>query len=132
MGIGTRVIGVSDDDETEIKRARVLRLANNALQALDLDARLSADDVDVIASSPNAYGEPDAEIIRGVRLLASKEGVIADPVYEGRAIRGLMNLVEEGRFEDDAKILLMHLGGSPAIHAYAGHFGSIELQQFHA
>jgi 1-aminocyclopropane-1-carboxylate deaminase len=132
MGISTRVIGVSDDDETDIKTARVLRLANDALQALDLDVRVSADDVDVISSSPNAYGEPDAEIISGVRLLASKEGVIADPVYEGRAIRGLMNLVEEGRFEDDAKILLMHLGGSPAIHAYAGHFGSIELTQFHA
>lgn len=56
----------------------------------------------------------------------------ADPVYEGRAIRGLLNLADEGRFEKDAKVLFMHLGGSPAIHAYAGHFDTVHLQAFNA
>ena len=81
---------------------------------------------------PTVAGSDDGLSKRLRRLLASKEGVIADRVYEGRAIRGLMNLADEGRFEDDAKILLMHLGGSPAVHAYAGHFGSIELTTFSA
>ncbi len=54
----------------------------------------------------------------------------ADPVYEGRAIRGLLNLSEEKRFSPDAKVLLMHLGGTPAIHAYAGQFNSVELLPF--
>lgn len=132
LGVRTHVIGVSDDDETEIKKARVLKLANNALRELDLAVRISAKDVEVISSNFNAYGVPDAEIISGIRLLARKEGLVADPVYEGRAIRGLLNLVDEGRFEKSTKILLMHLGGSPAIHAYAGHFGSVQLNQFHA
>jgi 1-aminocyclopropane-1-carboxylate deaminase len=57
--------------------------------------------------------------------------LIADPVYEGRAIRGLLNLADEGRFDKDAKILLMHLGGSPAIHAYAEKFGTIQLRPFY-
>ncbi len=56
------------------------------------------------------------------------EGVIADPDYEGRAIRGLLNLAAAGRFEKDAKILPMHLGGSPAIHGYAGQFEPVQLQ----
>ncbi len=130
LGIKTRVIGVSDDDEIQIKKIRVQQLANDALQELGLAARVVKQDVDVISSNANAYGVPDTEIIGAINLLARKEGLIADPVYEGRAIRGLLNLASEGRFEKTAKILLMHLGGSPAIHAYAGQFGTVELQPF--
>lgn len=130
LGIKTRVIGVSDDGEIEIKKARVQRLANQALQELGLAVRVSAQDVEVIASNAKPYGVPDADIIAGIRLLARKEGLVADPVYEGRAIRGLLNLADEGRFEKNAKVLLMHLGGSPAIHAYARQFGKVQLEQF--
>ena len=130
LGIKTHVIGVSDDDEVEIKKRRVRQLANNALEELGLVARVAEQDVEVVSSSPNAYGVPDTEIINGIQLLACKEGLTADPVYEGRAIRGLLQLNEQCRFEKNSKILLMHLGGSPAIHAYAGKFGSITLQPF--
>ena len=132
LGVSAHVIGVSDDDETEIKMARVEKLANDALQELDLDARVSTQDVEVISSNSNAYGVPDEDIVHAIKLLASKEGLVADPVYEGRALLGLMNLADEGRFETNAKVLLMHLGGSPAIHAYAGRFGEVELEPFHA
>jgi 1-aminocyclopropane-1-carboxylate deaminase len=130
LGIKTRVIGVSDDHETEIKRARIRRLANDALQELGLAARIADQDVEVVSASSKPYGVPDAEILRGIHLLARTEGLIADPVYEGRAIRGLLKLADDGRFEKNAKILLMHLGGSPAIHAYGGQFGSVRLQPF--
>lgn len=130
LGIGPHVVGISDDDETEIKKARILQLANDALHELALPARVSPEDVEVFAPSSNAYGVPDAGTLDAVKMLAGKEGIVADPVYEGRAVRGLLMLAEEGRFEADAKILLMHLGGSPAIHAYAGHFGPIELNHF--
>lgn len=132
LGMRNHVIGISDDSEIEIKKARVLELANNALRELDLAVRISAGDVEVLSSNSNAYGVPDEDIVSGIRLLARKEGLVADPVYEGRAICGLLKLVDEGRFAKNAKILLMHLGGTPAIHAYAGHFGSVQLEQFHA
>ena len=132
LGVRTRVIGVADDDETDIKKSRVHKLANEALRELGLDVRISTQDVEVIASSSNAYGEPDPDIIDGIRVLARTEGLIADPVYEGRAIRGLLMLAEEGRFEKNSRILVMHLGGSPAIHAYAGHFDSIQMRPFSA
>jgi len=51
-------------------------------------------------------------------------------VYEGRAVRGLLRLADEGRFNSTDNILLMHLGGSPAIHAYASQFGSVPLRPF--
>ena len=128
LGIKTRVIGISDDNEVDIKKARVRDLANNALQELGLAVRVMDQDVEVIAAINNTYGVPDDGIISGIQLLARTEGLIADPVYEGRAIRGLLNLAAEGRFEKYAKILLMHLGGSPSIHAYAGQFEPVQLR----
>ena len=130
LGIKTRVIGISDDHEIEIKKSRIRQLANNALQELGLAARVVDQDVEVISAINNTYGVPDEGIISGIQLLAQTEGLIADPVYEGRAIRGLLNLAAEGRFEKDSKILLMHLGGSPAIHAYTEQFESVQLQPF--
>lgn len=132
LGIKTRIIGVSDDDEVDIKRARVQQLANDALQELALTMRIKDQDVEIMSPSSNDYGVPDADIIRGIKLLASTEGLIADPVYEGRAIHGLLRLADEERFEKNARVLLMHLGGSPAIHAYAGHFDSVNLRPFKA
>lgn len=130
LGVRTRIIGVSDDDEVEIKKARVLHLANAALHTLGFDVRIAEPDVEVISANDNAYGVADDDIISGIRLLASKEGLIADPVYEGRAVRGLLRLADEGRFKSSDSILLMHLGGSPAIHAYAGQFGTVPLRPF--
>ena len=127
LGIKTRIIGISDDYEIEIKKTRVRQLANNALQELGLNARVAEQDVEVISAINNTYGVPDEGIISGIQLLARTEGLIADPVYEGRAIRGLLDLAAEERFEQNANILLMHLGGSPAIHAYAEQFESVKF-----
>ncbi|MFT5500133.1 MAG: 1-aminocyclopropane-1-carboxylate deaminase [Woeseiaceae bacterium] len=130
MGEDIKVIGVADDDETEIKRDRVLDLANNALAELGASIRLSPSDIEVIAADQSVYGEAEAETFNAIRLLAKSEGIVADPVYEGKALRGLQKLSADGRFETDSKILLMHLGGTPAVHAYANQFGRPEFLQF--
>ncbi len=127
LGVSTRVIGVADDGETQIKRARVQELANEALSTLGIATSVEAADVEVMASNAADYGYADDAIKEGIYLMASKEGLIADPVYEGRAIRGLLDLSAVGRFTPDDRILLMHLGGTPAIHAYAGQFGEVTL-----
>lgn len=123
----TRVIGISDDDETEIKQARVLRLANEALMELGMADLIGMDDVETIAADNSPYGEADADTFDAIRLLATTEGLVVDPVYEGKAVRGLLELVKVRRFDSGSRILLMHLGGTPAVHAYANQFGPITL-----
>jgi len=118
-----QVIGVSDDDETSIKRNRVIELANNALTDLGVPAQVAATDIEIIAIDKSPYGTAETETFDAIRLLAQTEGLIADPVYEGKALRGLQALAKNGRFERDKKVLLMHLGGTPAVHAYANQFG---------
>lgn len=125
----TQVIGIADDEETDIKRARVLKLANDVLALTGLTGQVVENDIEIIAADKSHYGERDTKTMDAIRLFAEKEALIADPVYEGKAIRGLLELYEQGRFERGSKILLMHLGGSPAIHAYANQFDPIDLKE---
>ena len=130
LGIPIKIIGIADDGETRIKAGRVQDLANAALQMLGLPTLVRTGDVEVVASDTASYGIADAPIRDCIQLMASKEGLIADPVYEGRAVKGLLDLNAAGRFGPDANILLMHLGGTPAIHAYADQFGTPDLIPF--
>ena len=132
LGTDTRVIGVSDDNEVEIKRTRALRLANETLETLDLPQRVGPDRIEIITVTTDPYGVASKDVLEGIHLLARSEGLMADPVYEGKAVRGLLNLAEEGRFEPDSRILLMHLGGTPAVHAYASQFPPVEFTRFEA
>lgn len=130
MEAATRVIGVSDDHEIEIKKSRVLRLANATLETLALPQRIRPGDIEIVTATTDPYGVANDEVLQGIQLLARSEGIMADPVYEGKAIRGLLKLAGEGRFEPDSRILLMHLGGTPAVHAYAGQFPPVEFTRF--
>ncbi len=132
LGVSIRVVGISDDNETQIKQARVLQLANDSLELLGIDVRVKPRDVVVLSADENVYGKADEKTRDAIRLLAQTEGLIADPVYEARAVRGLLNVASEGGFEEGANVLLMHLGGSPAIHAYANQFGTPDLKVFSA
>ena len=124
----TRVIGVADDDERDDKGRRVLRLANATLAALGLAQRVGPEQVEVVIADDNPYGVAVPSTLDAIRLLAQTEGLIADPVYEGRAVRGLIDLIAAARFTPEQHVLLMHLGGSPAVHAWAGRLAGRGLQ----
>lgn len=64
------------------------------------------------------YSLPTAEMAEAVQILARLEGVLMDPVYTGKAMAGLIDLVRKGTFTKDENILFVHTGGSPALHVY--------------
>ncbi|MEN0105418.1 MAG: D-cysteine desulfhydrase, partial [Pseudomonas sp.] len=64
------------------------------------------------------YGEPNADTLAAIKLLASQEGVLLDPVYTGKAFAGLLDGIAKKRFDGDAPLLFLHTGGSPALFAY--------------
>jgi 1-aminocyclopropane-1-carboxylate deaminase len=66
-----------------------------------------------------AYGVPSAQTNAAIRLAARMEGMMTDPVYEGKSMQGMIDLVRKGYFQTGAKILYAHLGGVPAINAYS-------------
>ena len=66
-----------------------------------------------------AYGVPSAETNDAIRLAARTEGLMTDPVYEGKSMQGMIDLVRTGYFPAGSKVLYAHLGGVPAINGYS-------------
>jgi len=87
---------------------------------VELGKEIVADDVVLIEDyAYPAYGVPSDATKEAIRLSARLEGMITDPVYEGKSMQGLIDLAQKGYFEKDAKILYAHLGGAPALNGYA-------------
>ena len=57
-------------------------------------------------------------MIEAVRLVAQQEGILLDPVYTGKAMAGLIDLVRRGRYTADDTVIFWHTGGMPALFAY--------------
>jgi len=65
------------------------------------------------------YSLPTPGMVEAVKLLAREEGILLDPVYTGKAMAGLIDLVGQGYFSKDDHVLFLHTGGSPALYVYA-------------
>ncbi len=70
----------------------------------------------------DVYGIPVESTLDAIRLTGQLEGVILDPVYEGKSMAGLIDLVRDGDIPRDGNVLYAHLGGQPALNAYSALF----------
>ena len=68
------------------------------------------------------YGIPVQSTLDAIRMSGSLEGMIIDPVYEGKSMAGLIDLVRNGDINPDSNVLYAHLGGQPALNAYSALF----------
>lgn len=96
-----------------------LALANAALRLLGVNTALTADDVEVDgAQLGDGYGVTTEAMVQAVRLMASHEGVLLDPVYSGKAFAGLLADLRSGAIPDGAEVLFVVTGGTPGLFAY--------------
>jgi 1-aminocyclopropane-1-carboxylate deaminase len=118
-----RVIGIDGSARPAETRAQVTRIARATAQLIGLGRDLRDDEV-ILDERYHAgtYGIPDAATLDAIRLAGRLEGMITDPVYEGKSMAGLVDLVARGEIARDATVLYAHLGGQPALSAYAGLF----------
>ncbi|UQR68217.1 1-aminocyclopropane-1-carboxylate deaminase [Bradyrhizobium sp. C-145] len=119
-GRARKVIGIDASFTPAQTKAQVLEIAQNTAKLVELGKELVADDVVLIEDyAYPAYGVPSEETKDAIRLTARLEGMITDPVYEGKSMQGLIDLAKKSYFEKGAKILYAHLGGAPALNGYA-------------
>ena len=119
-GRARKVIGIDASATPAQTKAQVLDIARRTADLVELGKPIAEDDVVLIEDyAYPAYGVPSAETKDAIRLTASLEGMITDPVYEGKSMQGLIDLVKKGYFPKGAKILYAHLGGAPALNGYA-------------
>lgn len=118
-----RVIGVDASAEIEATRSQVARIARSTADLLGLRRDLTDDEITVLEGwAGERYGVPVESTLAAIRLTGRLEGVILDPVYEGKSMAGLVDLVTNGDIPAESNVLYAHLGGQPALNAYSALF----------
>lgn len=124
VGRSLRIINIAPIRWTDDRAVDIARIANATAERLGLSVRLSADDIenhDLYIGE--RYGVVSDACREAVRLTASTEGLILDPVYSGKAMAGLIDLVRTGGIGRDERVVFLHTGGTPALFAYAADLG---------
>jgi len=120
LGLGAQIAGIAIDSSADELRREVARIAGRTERRLGLEPSIGAADVvgydGYLGGGYAVLGEPEKEAIL---LAARTEGILLDPVYTGRAMAGLVDLVRRREFGAGETVLFWHTGGSAALHAYA-------------
>jgi 1-aminocyclopropane-1-carboxylate deaminase len=118
-----RIVGVDASAKPEETRQQVARIARGTAELIGLGRDLRDDEI-LLDDRYHAgvYGIPDERTLDAIRLAARMEGMITDPVYEGKSMAGLIDLVLRGEIERDSTVLYAHLGGQPALNGYSALF----------
>jgi 1-aminocyclopropane-1-carboxylate deaminase len=117
------VLGIDGSATVEQTWDQVARIARRTAEAIELGRELDESEIVLLDEwHAGTYGIPDEQTIAAIRLCARLEGVLTDPVYEGKSMAALIELVQTGRIASGSRVLYAHLGGQPALNAYAGAF----------
>jgi 1-aminocyclopropane-1-carboxylate deaminase len=118
-----RVLGIDASAKPAETRDQVLRIAQRTAAAIGVQRPLTADDVELDERySAGIYGIPDEATLDAMRLAARTEGMVTDPVYEGKSMAATIDLVGRKEIDPSSTVLYAHLGGQPAINGYSALF----------
>jgi 1-aminocyclopropane-1-carboxylate deaminase len=118
-----RVLGIDGSATVQQTWDQVARIARRTAESIGLPRELRDDEIVLLDEwHAGTYGIPDEKTIAAIRLCARLEGMLTDPVYEGKSMAALIDLVRDGRIEAGSRVLYAHLGGQPALNAYSGAF----------
>jgi 1-aminocyclopropane-1-carboxylate deaminase len=115
------LIGIDASATMDKTIEQVTRIANATAAKIGVARELRPDEITVVDGySAGIYGIPDEQTLEAIRLTARMEGMLTDPVYEGKSMAGLIGMIEAGEIPAGSKVLYAHLGGQTCLSAYAG------------
>ncbi len=118
-----RVLGIDASATPDRTRDQVARISRHTAGLIGIGRDLRDDEITLREGwAGDRYGIPVESTVDAIRLSGRLEGMILDPVYEGKSMAGLVDLVVSGEIPRDSVVLYAHLGGQPALNAYAGVF----------
>jgi D-cysteine desulfhydrase len=117
--INIPIVGIGVSRDPADQQPLVLREAQAVADLLKLNLTVQAEDVTCVGGywQPK-YSIPNAAMVEAVQMLARTEGIPLDPVYTGKIMAGLIGLARQGYFKPGEKLLFLHTGGLPSLHAY--------------
>ena len=117
------LLGISVRSAKNIQEENVFRLAASTAELVDCPGLVSRSDVVVDSNYVGeGYGIPTNETIEAIELLAQNEGILLDPVYSGKAMAGLIDLIRKGVFNHNENVLFVHTGGTAGLFGYTSFF----------
>jgi 1-aminocyclopropane-1-carboxylate deaminase len=120
---GRHVLGIDGSATVQQTWEQIARIARRTAESIGLGRDLRDDEIVLLDEwHAGTYGIPDEKTIEAIRLCARLEGMLTDPVYEGKSMAALIDLVRDGRIEPGSRVLYAHLGGQPALNAYSRAF----------
>ena len=115
--------GISVNRKKDVQEEVVYNLVQKTAARVGIKSEIPKETVVVLMiMSVKVIRFPTDGMIEAVNLLAKTEGILLDPVYTGKAMAGLIDLVRKGYFKNDENVLFIHTGGSPALYAYLDTF----------
>ncbi len=118
-GVKRRVIGIDASATLDATRSQLERIARHTAEVIELGRDLRDDEFTLLPDwAGDRYGVPVDSTMEAMRLGAELEAMITDPVYEGKSLAGLIDLVRSADIPRDSTVLYAHLGGQPALNAY--------------
>ena len=116
MGLNCRLYGITVSRTRDECIAYIKQLINETEDVLGLDSRVKNDEIFVFDEYiGDGYSVPTSEGIDAIRLVAQTEGIFLDPIYTGKAMAGLTDLVKKDLIGSDNTVIFLHTGGSPSI-----------------
>ena len=114
------VIGIDTTARPDDTRAMLKKLAEQTIEQIGATRPVHDDDIVLLEdyAAPD-YGLPSRGTLDAIGTLARLEGVLTDPVYEGKSLHGLIDLAGRGHFRAGSRVLYVHLGGAPVLSAYS-------------
>ena len=120
-----RIIGIDASAKPVETLEQVTRIARQTAALIEIGRDLRNDEIVLDARyHAGTYGIADEPTVDAIKLGARLEGMITDPVYEGKSLAGMIDMVASREVGPDSKVLYAHLGGQPAINGYSSLFST--------
>ncbi len=120
---GIPVSGINVSRKKELQEGIVHKLAVETAKRVGMREEIPADQITCFDEYVGpGYSIPTDSMIEAVKLLAQTEAILLDPVYSGKAMAGMVDLVRKDHFAEGSNVLFLHTGGSPALYAYLDTF----------
>jgi D-cysteine desulfhydrase family pyridoxal phosphate-dependent enzyme len=124
LDVTAKIVGASVFASKADASRTVAQLVNGSADLLDVDLSIVPEDVTVFDEYiKEGYGVLNNEVTEAIKLVAETEGIFLDPVYTGKAMAALIDLIKKGYFKEDDNVAFFHTGGLPALFLYRNELG---------
>jgi D-cysteine desulfhydrase family pyridoxal phosphate-dependent enzyme len=124
LDVEAKILGVNVFASKDDASRQIVQLVNGSAKLLDVDLSVAAEEVTVFDDYiKEGYGVPNKAVTEALELVAKTEGIFLDPVYTGKAMAALIDLIKKGYFKEDDNVVFFHTGGLPALFLYRNELG---------